>query len=273
MSLYTFHDSVTSSGGVNYRGRGWTPELWNSIPFPVIRDNPALGFTAFDDFIGTHTGTTTTGVGGAYTLTAIAGTPTIAMDNAHGGTATATAAAATDTHGFIINPGSATAAFVTPAAGRRIAFEILVKQTLQTVTLGSCFIGLATQATGMSTTGALTANDYIGFQCLDSDDLKFTYLNQGATLYVDSTKITDVVSAQYYRLGFLIDGLNSVTPYINGTRLTPIVATSTKSIPDAVMNVTWQDVSGGGTGTPTMTVDWWRFACYEENQTYLISTY
>src|SRR6188768_433955 len=132
MTMYSQHDSIVTSGGVNYRGRGWTPDLWNKCPFPAIRDNPALGFTFFDDFIGQHTGTTTTGVGGGYTLTAIAGTPTIAMDNAHGGTATATAAAATDTHGFIINPGSATAAFVTPAAGRRLAFEILVKQTLQT---------------------------------------------------------------------------------------------------------------------------------------------
>src|SRR5262245_8084511 len=98
MTMHTFHDSIYSSGGVNYRGRGWTPDLWNGIPFPVIRDNPRLGFTFFDDFVGTHTGTTTTGVGGAYTLTAIAGTPTIVMDNAHGGTVTCSAAAATDTH-------------------------------------------------------------------------------------------------------------------------------------------------------------------------------
>lgn len=273
MTMHTFHDTVVTSSGVNYRGRGFTPNLWNNIPFPAIRNNPGLGFTFFDDFIGTHTGTTTTGVGGAYTLTAIAGTPTIAMDNAHGGTCTATAAAATDTHGFIINPGSATAACWTPAAGRKIAFEILVKQTLQTVTLGSCFLGFATQATGMTTTGALTATDYIGFQCLDSASLKFTYLNSGATLYVDSTAITTVVTTQWYRLGFLIDGLASVTPYINGTRLTTIAATSTKSIPDAVMALTWQAVSGGGTGTPTMTVDWVRAACYEEQETAIISTY
>ena len=271
--MYTSLDPVTTSASVNYRGRGWTPDLWQNIPFPVIRDNPRLGFTYFNDFVGEHTGTTTTGVGGGFTLTAIAGAPTIAMDNAHGGTVTATASAATDTHGFIINPGSATAACVTPAVGRTIAFEILVKQTLQTVTLGSSFIGLATQAGGMTTTGALTAADYIGFQALDSDDLKFTYLNQGATLYVDSTKITDVVSAQYYRLGFLIDGLSNVTPYINGARLTTIAATSAKSLPDAVMNLTWQAVSGGGTGTPTMTVDWVRFACYEEPATSVISTY
>lgn len=273
MSLYTSHDSPVTSSGVVYRGRGWTPALWNGIPFPVIRDNPRFGFTYFNDFVGEHTGTTTTGVGGGFTLTAIAGSPTIAMDNAHGGTVTATAAAATDTHGFIINPGSATAACVTPAAGRTIAFEILVKQTLQTSTLGSSFIGLATQAAGMTTTGALTANDYIGFQALDSDDLKFTYLNQSATLYVDSSKITDVVSTQWYRLGFLLDGLRSVTPYINGQALTTIAATSAKSIPDAVMNLTWQAVSGGGTGTPTMTVDWIRFACYEEPTDSIISTY
>lgn len=269
MSLYTFHDTVTVSSGVSYRGRGWTPALWNSCPFPVVRDNPGLGFTFFDDFIGTHTGTTTTGVGGGYTLTAIAGTPTIAMDNAHFGTATATAAAATDTHGFIINPGSATAACITPAAGRKIFFEMLVKQTLQTVTLGSSFIGFATQATGMTTTGALTAADYIGFQALDAATVKFTYLNQGATLYVGST-LTTYVTAQYFRLGFVIDGLNSVQPYINGAAGDIVVATSTKSIPDAVMNLTWQDVSGGGTGTPTMTVDWVRMCCLDEPMTHLI---
>ncbi len=273
MTMFTQFDTITASGGVNYRGRGWTPDLWNNCPYPAIRDNPALGFTMFDDFIGQHTGTTTTGVGGGYTVTAIAGTPTLAMDNAHGGTSTATAAAATDTHGFIINPGSATAAFITPAAGRRIYFEILHKNTLQTSTLGSTFLGLATQATGMTTTGALTATDYIGFQTLDSDDLKFTYLSSGDTLYADSTKITDMVSTQYYRLGFVIDGLTSVTPYINGTKLTTIAATTTKKIPHGIMNVTWQNVSGGGTGTPTTTVDWWRFACFEEPMTSVISTY
>lgn len=243
--------------------REWTPSLWHDCPYPLIRDNPRYGFVAGSDFVGDHTGTTTTGVGGGYTLTAIAGTPTVAMANAHGGQMVLTAAAATDTHGGIVNPGSATAAFVTPAAGRKIYFEMLFKQTLQTVTLGSSFIGLATQAAGMTTTGALTATDYIGFQALDAATFKFTYLNASATLYAGDTLAT-YVSAQWFKLGFRIDGLTSVTPCVNGLLGTTIAATSAKSIPDDIMNVTWQIVSGGGTGTPTLTADWWRFACYDE---------
>src|SRR5688572_4519920 len=179
MTMHAFHE--------DREGRGWSNRLWQNCPYNAIRDNPKLGFTYFNDMLGTHTGTTTTGVGGEFTVTAIAGTPTIAMDNAHGGTCTATAAAATDTHGFIVNPGGPTAAFITPAEGRMIYFEILFKQTLQTVTLGSSFIGLATQATGMTTTGALTATNYIGFQALDAATAKFTYLDSGATLYVGDT--------------------------------------------------------------------------------------
>ncbi len=272
MTMHTSHDSITTSSGVNYRGRGWTPDLWNNIPFPVIRNNPGLGFAYFNDFNGVHTGTTTTGIGGEIALTAIAGTPTILAADLHGGGVVCTAAAATDTHGFIANPGSSgsaspTGGCITPAVGRQIAFEILIKQTLQTSTLGSSFIGLATQATGMTTTGALTAADYIGFQCLDSASLKFTYLNQGATLYADAALIAVVKTDRWYRLGFLIDGLTSVTPYVNGTKLTPIVATATKSLPDAIMNATFQVVSGGGTGTPACTVDWLRYAVYEEPTT------
>ncbi len=115
----------------------------------------------------------------------------------------------------------------------------------------------------MTTTGALTATDYIGWQALDAATAKFTYLNSGATLYVGST-IGTYVTAQWTKVGFLIDGLTSVTPYYNGARQDVIVATATKSIPDDVMNATWSAVSGGGTGTPTMTVDWVRFACVDD---------
>jgi hypothetical protein len=243
--------------------REFTYDLWRDCPFEAMRSNPRLGFAYYNDFIGDHTGTTTTGVGGSLTLTAIAGTPTVAMDNFHGGSCTMTAAAATDTHGGILNPGSATAACITPAVGRICYFEMLFKQTLQTSTLGSSFIGFATQAAGMTTTGAITATDYIGWQALDAATAKFTYLNASATLYAGST-IGTYVSAQWTKVGFRIDGLTSVTPYYNGARQDTIAATSTKSIPDDIMNATWQIVSGGGTGTPTITADWVRFACYDE---------
>ncbi len=98
MTMHSFIPDRTS--------REWTYDLWQTCNFPAVRDNPRLGFTYFNDFIGTHTGTTTTGIGGEVALTAIAGSPTILAADMHGGGVISTAAAATDTHGFIMNPGS-----------------------------------------------------------------------------------------------------------------------------------------------------------------------
>ena len=248
-------------------GRSWTNDLWQTCPWQGIGNDPGLGFRFFTDFVGENAAD--------WTGNAIAGSGAIAQASAHFGHLVLTAAAATDTHGVNAGLGGATSAFVTPSASTTIFFECLVKQTLQTSTLGSSFMGLCTQPSTtvpLGTTGALaTSVNRIGFNCLDSAALNFNYLDSGATAYTASVSDT-VVTDEWMKLGFRINGLTSVTPYINSVRQATIVASSTATLPDGVMNLAFSVVSGGGTGTPTMTLDWVRFACVDNNQSVVTTT-
>jgi len=248
----------------NRTGRHWTNRLWANCPFNAIRDNPGLGTAGMMDF--------PPGNAGDWTTNHIAGTSTIAASGAVYGGLVISAGAATDTHGANVALGAATSGFITPSATSRIWFECLIKQTLQTSTLGSSFVGLSTQATTaipLTTTGALaTSISRIGFNNLDSADWNFNYLRSGATAYTADTG-DDAVTDEWMKLGFFLDGLTSVTPYINSLPLTTIAATSTKTLPNAVMNLTFSVVSGGGTGTPTMTIDWVRWAFLSEVSSYV----
>jgi hypothetical protein len=239
--------------------RGWSLNLWGNCPFQDIQDDPRLGFAFYDDFVHTNAAD--------WTTNHIAGTSTVAKSSSHRGLLVLSAGAATDTHGGNLGLGGATSSFVTPAADRQIWLEWLHFPTVQVTTLGSSFMGLSTQPSTtvpLTTTGALaTSIDRIGFSSLDSINLKFNYLRSGATAYLGSTLDTQV-TGEWMKLGFFIDGLTSVTPYINSVAQDKIVATSTVSLPNAVMNLAFSTVSGGGTVTPLLTFDWVRFACLDQ---------
>lgn len=249
--------------GTPRTNRGWSNQLWDNCPWQAIRDNPGNGFTFFTDFIE--------GNAADWTTNHIAGTSAVAQASAHGGHLTLSAGAATDTHGGNLALGAATSAFVTPSATTQIWMEFVMKQTLQTSTLGSGFWGLSTQATTaipLTTTGALaTSISRIGFSTLDSADLKFNYLRSGSTAYLSSAALDSCVTDEWMKLGFFYDGLSTIIPFINGLPQTTIATTATYLGPNAVMNFAFSIVSGGGTGTPTTTLDWVRLACWDESVT------
>ncbi len=236
--------------------RGFTRKLWEPVPWEYL-DDPGLGFKYYDDF--------TPGVAGDYTVATIAGSPTLLNSATHGGALVLSAGAATDTHGGNVSPGGATNSFITPSATTKIYFEMRFTPTLQTggSNTGNFFLGLSTMPTTtapLTTTGALNAADYIGFHLVNGTSClaKLAYLNAGATLYLGSSLLTQTTTAT--QLGFVMDGLTSITPYVNKVKGDTVAFTSTKSAPDSVMNVSWALTAEGGTGTPTMSVDWVRVA-------------
>jgi len=236
-------------------GRERTPALWRGIPFNELLSNPRLGFAAHWDFCGFDNDLWTVTNATSGTLAAISG---------HGGVVRVSAGAATDAQGVrSAQPGGAASQFITPAAGRIIVVEALLKDTPQTSTLNSRWFGLATQTTGLGTAGDPDGTDRIGFIAENDANIKFNYKDASATEYeVDTTY--DVTSGNWTKWGFRINGLSSVEWTVNGVAPTIVAATTTYAIPDAIMNITLANVANGGTGTPTTDFDWIDFAVYDE---------
>ena len=241
-------------------GRSWTNDLWATCPWQGIGNDPGLGFRFFTDFVGENAGD--------WTVNSIGGTSTVALSSGHGGWLTYSANSTTDAQGGNLGLGAATSSFVTPSASTVIFYEILCKLTMNTGgTVGSSYIGLSTQPTTsipLGSTGAMaTSIDRIGFNLLDSTAVRFNYLNNGATAYAGDSLHT-AVEATWMKLGFRMNGLTSVTPYVNSVRQSTIVATSSASLPDGVMNVALSTVNGASSaGTHTIVVDWLRIACHD----------
>ena len=240
--------------------RGPSGRLWQGCPWEALvsLNNPDRGWAKGDDFIS--------GDAGAYTLTVIgSGSAALAMSSAHDGVLVANTGATTTDKGFNLNPGSATAAFVTPSASRTIWLETLIKLTTIS-TAPASFFGLATQALGLGTDGLVSGTNYIGFLSTATNTVKFAYLETGDTEYLSSAltvkTTTAYTTAEWVKLGFRIEGLRAVVPYINGVEQTPIVATDARSLPFDVMNVDWSVICKG-TVQPVLSIDWWRCACLE----------
>ena len=94
-------------------------------------------------------------------------------------------------------------------------------------------------------------------------------LRSGATAYLGSAltvkgTTTTITGGDWIKLGFFIDGLTSVTPFVNSVRQTTISPTSAILQPNAVMNIAFSCVAKGGTGVPSLALDWIRFALQDE---------
>lgn len=262
--MHTFPENRTS--------RGWSNLLWQTCPYNAIRDNPRLGFVKqFNGFDW----------GPWFVTRATSGTVTTA--STYPGILSVTAGAATDAQGVTAaNPtmveniagtytSVATGACITPAAGRQIWLEAVCKQTLQTSTLNATWFGLATIAEGLSTAGAPAGTDRIGFLSENAASVLFNYKDAGDSEYEADTTF-DYTSAQWVALGFYIDGLRSVTPYINGrvTSLGTIVAGQAPGggngfdIPDDIMTICVANVANGGTGTPLTEYSMIRVAVFDD---------
>ena len=64
----------------------------------------------------------------------------------------------------------------------------------------------------------------------------------------------DIVDATAIRVGFHVDGVSKVTPYINGTAYTAV----TTNIPTTELAITFAMSNGGTTANNTFGIDWYR---------------
>jgi len=252
MSLYTRPQLKAAS-----LRRGLSRNLWSQAPNDQI-DSGAFdeGFGFKDDFLTFNAETSATSnvvsdwVGtqdsaGSAALDAAAKGGVLLLDS--GGT--------TNNQGMQVQH---VAACFIPNANAKIYFEARVKIAdigTSGSDTGNFVVGLASVDTTVLNGGANSALDHICFEHLD-DDGAVDFHSEKNGSRDSSTGLHTLVDDDYVKLGFLVDGLTSITPYVNGVAQTA----HTTEIPIVAMTPTFVCHSAGTTD-PILHIDW--VACYQ----------
>ncbi len=139
-------------------------------------------------------------------------------------------------------------AYALPAAAKHIWFEA-------SITLLDCddidwMIGLAATDTNIQSTDP---TELIVFRGDDGDaNIDFQVRTGGTGNAADTT--VDTANSTAIRLGFYVNGVTSVTPYINGTAYTAV----TTNIPTVAARLTFGILGGATQASNTMSIDWIR---------------
>lgn len=240
------HLDATEASGTA-AGTGPSPLIWDGSKLLEAMLDPTVGFYYFDDFMGQIDATT----GDGWTLTQSNSTGTISgLATDQGGVLVVNSAGALADDS--INA-QLTNCLFKPAAGVTIRFEARVNMTDATQ---QYFLGLAGVDTTLMASGGLDdAVDKCGFYHeAASTDNKISSVCSRTSEDDKTTDVADNADNTYVKLGFVIDGLTSVTFYVNGVAVE--TGTTANAIPNAVMCLSFFAGYEGAAGV--MHVDWVR---------------
>jgi hypothetical protein len=224
-------------------GRQPTSKLFRHFNPAAMHNNPGLGFLVYEDFLN---------LPGGYTLTqASQGTFALGLAVEEFGVALLDSGSSTDSQGPNLQ---FTGQAVTPAASTKIGFEARFKvvdtgATANTTT-GNIFVGMASINTAVIASSAVAVTDWIGFYSVTDDGVLLGGADDGTeSLFTTPGTATEDT---YHKVGFLIDGLDSMEFYFDGEEFTQTVALT--SIPDTLIcpSFVMQSV---GTTDPVMHLD------------------
>jgi len=207
----------------------------------MVMPNPEWGYGTFEDFTPSILYSTTAYPGYAVT---VATSGTLVMADAAGGVLQLTPAAAENQGIQMQTDGE----IFLPAANKDIWFECRVRGN--DVTEVDWFIGLCETDTNI-----IQANptNVIGFWTHDGDaNIDFEVSSSVGAAAADTG--TDLADNTWIRLGFFVNGITSVTPYINGTAQTAIGATN---IPATELALAFAVLSGEGQAN-RLDIDWYK---------------
>jgi hypothetical protein len=230
--------------------RGLSPTLWNQAPLAqhaVGGLDQGFGFT--DDFL-------TFDDENKWVLTqATAGTAALDVA-AKGGVLLLDCNSTTNNQGVQVQLGGAAGAssFIASAASN-IYFEARVKIADIGSTTCQMFVGLAEVDTSVLASAANSTANHIGFEAINTTAMGIHSEKAGSRS--STASVHTVVDDDYVKLGFLVDGLTKITPFVNGVAQTAI----TSNIPIVGMTPSLVCHSSGTTD-PIVHVDW--VACYQE---------
>ena len=245
--LFTKPDA--KAGSIN---SGPSPDIWSQSPGAQIAAGDwGVGFKVedrFTSFLDTHNWVLTQATAG-----------TVAMDPAaKGGALLLDCNSTTNNQGVQIQYGGAAGAssFIA-SAHSKIYYETRLKVADIGSTTCQIFAGLAPVDTSVFASAANSTANHIGFEAINTTSV--TFATEKAGTRVADTSAATIADDTYIKLGFLVDGLTSVTPYVNGVAGT----TQTSSIP--IVDLTPSFVChSSGTTDPILHLDWVRVIQQEE---------
>ena len=244
MSLYTRPQLKAAS-----LRRGLSENLWGQAPNDQI-DAGALdqgfGFkTDFLSFTDTHSWLLTNATSG-----------TAAMDTAEkGGAVLLDAGAVTLNQGVQVQMGGAVAAasFIA-SADSKIYYEARVKISTIGSTTGQIFVGLSEVLATLFASAANTSTNHIGYEIFNTTAMGIH--SEKAGTRASTAAAHTVVDGEWVKLGFVVDGLTKITPFVDGVAKTAI----TSAIPIVEMTPSFV-CKAGATTRPVLSIDW--VACYQ----------
>ena len=232
--------------------RGLSPNIWSQSPLTQLSVGGIdEGFGIIDDFL-------TFDDENKWVLTqATAGTAALDVA-AKGGVLLLDSASSTNNQGVQIQLGGAAGASSFIAnANSKIYYEARVKIADIGSTTCQMFAGLAIVDTSLFASAANSTANHIGFEAINTTAMGIHSEKAGSRS--STAAVHTVADDAYVKLGFVVDGLTKITPYVNGVAKDAI----TTNIPIVALTPSFVCHSSGTTD-PIVHVDW--VACYQAEQ-------
>ena len=228
--------------------------VWKDCPLLPMTLDPTVGYIFFEDFMNMS--------GVAYATTAMAGWTVTQENNGavstsdtmQGGVLLMDCDSTTQADGLNAQYTEGTLPFI-PVAGQDIWYETKIK-IVDDVSSVEFFAGLSAVDTTIIDGSDMTAANHIGFECISSSALLFGAEKAG----VEATPVaaTTLVNATFVRLGFKVNGVTSVTHYVDGVEIGTSILTA--NIPVVGLTPSFVCQAGDDTKDPILYVDWVKVA-------------
>ena len=233
--------------------RGLSPNLWGQVNLTEINNGGiSEGFGFLDDFVSNA---------GHFLLAQDGSQGAIEMAPAEKGGALLIDSAGTDDNEGPDSQlgGTQGGASFIASADSKIYYEARIKITDTAVT-SQYFLGLGAVLAPFIDSDANVCPNHVGFEGFSSLSSTFAVEKAGSRSGSTTASAATLVEDTYIKLGFEIDGLTKITPYVDGQA----GAVITTNIPIVGMTPTFA-VRSTNVGTdPIMSVDW--IACYQVEQ-------
>ena len=162
---------------------------------------------------------------------------------------------------------------IASTAGKKLAFEMRVKNNSAALTDSAFFVGLAEEGTAIADilvndTGVLkTTADFIGFRtlCASPSELDTIYQKASQTPVEPDDNITTLVAGTWYKLGLLFDPSNAakaIRYFVDGVEVASVAASALDdaTFPDGEEMAMLVALKAGEAVEKKLHIDWVKFA-------------
>ena len=249
--------------------RGLSPNIWSQSPLTQLSVGGLdEGFGFIDDFLSTTIAIAESGGAadgsdaaqiGQWLLTQATAGTALQDPAAKGGVLLLDSASSTNNQGAQIQLGGngiAAASFI-PNANAKIYYEARIKLADIGSTTVQAFAGLSEVDSTLFASAANSSANHVGYEAINTTALAIHSEKAGSRS--STSGVHTLVDDAYVKVGFVIDGLTKITPYVNGVAKDTI----TTNIPIVELTPSFVCHSSGTTD-PIMHIDW--VACFQAEQ-------